>query len=67
MSCVSYDEVLCHRNCDVFIPTGHGSVEDMLDVENKRLADNLATKASRLKSVSNFLIKYHLSRYCSMT
>ncbi|XP_051915967.1 BET1-like protein [Hippocampus zosterae] len=31
---------------------GHGSVEDMLDVENKRLADNLATKVSRLKSLA---------------
>lgn len=31
---------------------GAGSVDDMLDVENKRLAENLATKVSRLKSVS---------------
>ncbi|XP_049579161.2 BET1-like protein [Syngnathus scovelli] len=31
---------------------GHGSVEDMLDAENKRLADNLATKVSRLKSLA---------------
>lgn len=30
---------------------GHGSVDDMLDAENKLLAENLATKVSRLKSV----------------
>uniref|UniRef100_A0A3Q0RKX0 Bet1 golgi vesicular membrane trafficking protein like n=1 Tax=Amphilophus citrinellus TaxID=61819 RepID=A0A3Q0RKX0_AMPCI len=34
---------------------GHGSVDDILDAENKRLADNLASKVSRLKSDSNFL------------
>jgi len=32
---------------------GHDSVDDMLDTENKRLAENLATKVSRLKSVSH--------------
>ncbi|KAM9854695.1 BET1-like protein [Aulostomus maculatus] len=31
---------------------GHGSVEDMMDAENKRLAENLATKVSRLKSLA---------------
>ncbi|XP_077373859.1 BET1-like protein [Festucalex cinctus] len=31
---------------------GHGSVQDMLDAENKRLADNLASKVSRLKSLA---------------
>ncbi|XP_057691713.1 BET1-like protein [Corythoichthys intestinalis] len=31
---------------------GHGSVEDMLDAENKRLADSLVTKVSRLKSLA---------------
>lgn len=31
---------------------GAGSVDDMLDAENKRMAENLATKVSRLKSVS---------------
>uniref|UniRef100_A0AAY5KI92 t-SNARE coiled-coil homology domain-containing protein n=1 Tax=Esox lucius TaxID=8010 RepID=A0AAY5KI92_ESOLU len=30
---------------------GHGAVDDMLDAENKLLADNLASKVSRLKSV----------------
>lgn len=30
----------------------HDSVDDMLDAKNKRLAENLATKVSRLKSVS---------------
>uniref|UniRef100_A0A7N6BQ17 BET1-like protein n=1 Tax=Anabas testudineus TaxID=64144 RepID=A0A7N6BQ17_ANATE len=30
----------------------HGSVDDMLDAENKRLAENLATKVSRLKSLA---------------
>ncbi|XP_061750310.1 BET1-like protein isoform X2 [Nerophis ophidion] len=34
------------------MPRGHGSVEDMLDVENKRLSENLATKVSRLKSLA---------------
>lgn len=32
---------------------GHGSVDDVLDAENKRLAENLANKVSRLKSVGN--------------
>ncbi|XP_007568577.1 BET1-like protein [Poecilia latipinna] len=31
---------------------GHGSVDSMLDAENKRLADNLASKVSRLKSLA---------------
>ncbi|XP_060764529.1 BET1-like protein isoform X1 [Neoarius graeffei] len=31
---------------------GHGSVDDMLDVENKRMAENLANKVSRLKSLA---------------
>ncbi|XP_036399766.1 BET1-like protein [Megalops cyprinoides] len=31
---------------------GHGAVDDMLDAENKLLADNLATKVSRLKSLA---------------
>ncbi|XP_035498478.1 BET1-like protein isoform X3 [Scophthalmus maximus] len=30
----------------------HGSVDDLLDVENKRLAENLAAKVSRLKSLA---------------
>uniref|UniRef100_A0A8B9HBC7 BET1-like protein n=1 Tax=Astyanax mexicanus TaxID=7994 RepID=A0A8B9HBC7_ASTMX len=30
----------------------HGAVDDMLDEENKRMADNLATKVSRLKSLA---------------
>lgn len=35
------------------VSPGPGSVDDMLDAENKRLAENLATKVSRLKSVSD--------------
>ncbi|XP_015227702.1 BET1-like protein [Cyprinodon tularosa] len=31
---------------------GHGSMDDMLDTENKRLAENLASKVSRLKSLA---------------
>ncbi|XP_051548704.1 BET1-like protein [Myxocyprinus asiaticus] len=31
---------------------GHGAVEDMLDAENKLLAENLASKVSRLKSLA---------------
>ncbi|XP_033971600.1 BET1-like protein [Trematomus bernacchii] len=31
---------------------GHDSVDDMLDTENKRLTDNLASKVSRLKSLA---------------
>uniref|UniRef100_A0A8C6TCN8 BET1-like protein n=1 Tax=Neogobius melanostomus TaxID=47308 RepID=A0A8C6TCN8_9GOBI len=31
---------------------GQGSVEDMLDAENKRMAENLAAKVSRLKSLA---------------
>uniref|UniRef100_A0A3B4A6B2 Uncharacterized protein n=1 Tax=Periophthalmus magnuspinnatus TaxID=409849 RepID=A0A3B4A6B2_9GOBI len=34
---------------------GHSSVEDMLDAENKRMAENLSAKVSRLKSDSNFM------------
>ncbi|AWP07895.1 putative BET1-like protein isoform 2 [Scophthalmus maximus] len=32
--------------------SAHGSVDDLLDVENKRLAENLAAKVSRLKSLA---------------
>ncbi|KAJ7997687.1 hypothetical protein DPEC_G00214720 [Dallia pectoralis] len=31
---------------------GNGAVDDMLDAENKLLADNLASKVSRLKSLA---------------
>ncbi|XP_006782364.1 BET1-like protein [Neolamprologus brichardi] len=31
---------------------GHGSVDDVLDAENKRLSENLANKVSRLKSLA---------------
>ncbi|KAM4553867.1 BET1-like protein [Fundulus heteroclitus] len=31
---------------------GHGSVDNMLDAENRRMAENLATKVSRLKSLA---------------
>ncbi|KAG7473771.1 hypothetical protein MATL_G00099420 [Megalops atlanticus] len=31
---------------------GHGAVDDMLDAENKLLAENLASKVSRLKSLA---------------
>ncbi|KAJ8343252.1 hypothetical protein SKAU_G00305810 [Synaphobranchus kaupii] len=31
---------------------GHGAVDDELDAENKLIADNLATKVSRLKSLA---------------
>lgn len=31
--------------------TGHGAVDDMLDAENRLMAENLASKVSRLKSV----------------
>ncbi|KAI4800737.1 hypothetical protein KUCAC02_007113 [Chaenocephalus aceratus] len=31
---------------------GQDSVDDMLDTENKRLTDNLASKVSRLKSLA---------------
>ncbi|XP_035013654.2 BET1-like protein isoform X1 [Hippoglossus stenolepis] len=31
---------------------GHGAVDDMLDAENKRMAENLVTKVSRLKSLA---------------
>ncbi|XP_056271651.1 BET1-like protein isoform X1 [Pseudoliparis swirei] len=50
---------ICHRekryvDSDVtnVIFNGHDSVDDMLDTENKRLAENLATKVSRLKSLA---------------
>ncbi|XP_077452067.1 BET1-like protein isoform X1 [Stigmatopora argus] len=35
-----------------FLIKRHGSVEDMLDADNKRLADSLVTKVSRLKSLA---------------
>ncbi|MBN3271314.1 BET1L protein, partial [Polyodon spathula] len=31
---------------------GHGTVDDILDAENKRLAENLSSKVSRLKSLA---------------
>ncbi|XP_075993128.1 BET1-like protein isoform X2 [Genypterus blacodes] len=31
---------------------GHSSVDDMLDADNKRMTDNLASKVSRLKSLA---------------
>uniref|UniRef100_A0A8C0FWI4 Bet1 golgi vesicular membrane trafficking protein like n=1 Tax=Chelonoidis abingdonii TaxID=106734 RepID=A0A8C0FWI4_CHEAB len=31
---------------------GPNAVDDMLDMENKRMADNLATKVTRLKSLA---------------
>ena len=37
----------------VCVFSGHGAVDDMLDAENKRMAENLVTKVSRLKSVSH--------------
>ncbi|XP_059190975.1 BET1-like protein isoform X1 [Centropristis striata] len=39
-------------NCPRDTYNCHGSVDDMLDTENKRLAENLATKVSRLKSLA---------------
>ena len=38
-------------NLIYFLTLGHGGVDDMLDAENKLLAENLASKVSRLKSV----------------
>lgn len=35
---------------------GHGAVDDMLDAENRLMAENLASKVSRLKSVSQISI-----------
>uniref|UniRef100_A0A672MD22 BET1-like protein n=1 Tax=Sinocyclocheilus grahami TaxID=75366 RepID=A0A672MD22_SINGR len=32
--------------------TGHGAVDDMLDAENRLMAENLAGKVSRLKSLA---------------
>ncbi|XP_067903063.1 BET1-like protein isoform X2 [Heterodontus francisci] len=34
---------------------GSSAVDQMLDAENKRMADNLSSKVSRLKSDSDFL------------
>ncbi|XP_050955211.1 BET1-like protein [Labeo rohita] len=31
---------------------GHGAVDDMLDAENRMMAENLASKVSRLKSLA---------------
>ncbi|KAJ3597166.1 hypothetical protein NHX12_003566 [Muraenolepis orangiensis] len=31
---------------------GHGAVDDVLDAENRHLAENLASKVSRLKSLA---------------
>uniref|UniRef100_A0A8C1W001 BET1-like protein n=1 Tax=Cyprinus carpio TaxID=7962 RepID=A0A8C1W001_CYPCA len=31
---------------------GHGAVDDMLDAENRLMAENLASKVSRLKSLA---------------
>ncbi|XP_034626413.1 BET1-like protein isoform X3 [Trachemys scripta elegans] len=48
------------------------AVDDMLDVENKRMADNLATKVTRLKSDSDFmsvtgLLTGSVKRFSTMT
>ncbi|XP_019933980.2 BET1-like protein isoform X1 [Paralichthys olivaceus] len=48
-------EVRGQRSDGVPPPTdtdGHGAVDDMLDAENKRMAENLVTKVSRLKSLA---------------
>lgn len=37
-----------------------GAVEEILDRENKRIADSLASKVTRLKSVSSGLFYLHL-------
>lgn len=44
-----YDDV-----CSWFFSPGQSpsAMEDLLDVENKRMADSLASKVTRLKSVS---------------
>lgn len=36
-----------------------GAVEDILDRENKRMADSLASKVTRLKSVSGGPLPFH--------
>lgn len=38
-----------------------GAVEEILDRENKRIADSLASKVTRLKSVSSGLFHLHLA------
>lgn len=40
--------------CPLFFSPGQSpsAMEDLLDVENKRMADSLASKVTRLKSVS---------------
>ncbi|KAF6719104.1 BET1-like protein [Oryzias melastigma] len=40
------------RETQISDKNDHDSVDDMLDAENKRLAENLATKVSRLKSLA---------------
>lgn len=37
-----------------------GAVEEILDLENKRMADSLASKVTRLKSVSSSSVHLHL-------
>lgn len=41
---------MCTSSTIVFL--GHGAVDDMLDAENKHIAENLANKLSRLKSLA---------------
>uniref|UniRef100_A0A8C2YCM0 Bet1 golgi vesicular membrane trafficking protein like n=1 Tax=Coturnix japonica TaxID=93934 RepID=A0A8C2YCM0_COTJA len=48
------------------------AMEDMLDVENKRMTDNLASKVTRLKSDSDFLsatglLTGSMKRFSTMT
>lgn len=44
----------CDNVCSSFFSSGQSpsAMEDLLDVENKRMADSLASKVTRLKSVS---------------
>lgn len=42
---------ISYYSLSVLVMIGQGAVDDMLDAENKLLADNLASKVSRLKSV----------------
>nr|XP_025041981.1 BET1-like protein [Pelodiscus sinensis] len=41
-----------HAACQYKIGKSPSAVDDMLDVENKHMADNLATKVTRLKSLA---------------
>ncbi|KAM9763638.1 BET1-like protein isoform 4-T4 [Dama dama] len=45
---------MTHSSCSITMAQSPGAVEEILDRDNKRMADSLASKVTRLKSDSDF-------------